>query len=338
MAKSEANLACCIVGAGYSHVAGLPLTSNLFSTDVAVTSKRAAARFDAVWEDYDKWQAENPSRNPEEYLADLYHNFFARPAPPFSWAVELITAVLATPRATDVRMINPRYGARVITPSYCSMHNNLWRSIIGLFDGISVLTTNYDLLVERSLRHRPMKRVFGPGCYYGGIPRPQVLKGNALPFTVHTPERWVELRGTVPIYKLHGSLNWTRTDTGIELSQDLRAAFRQYGNAAIVPPLPEKQVPAWLRPVWIEAETELARAKFWVVCGYSLPSYDTAIEEIFRRSSEGEVEHIILMDPFSKELRNRYSSTAPSTVVHCLPGLPEGARELHNRVKDILCA
>jgi hypothetical protein len=63
---------CCILGAGYSHVAGVPLTRDLFATHgVAVPSEAAARRFHTVWRDYEMWSTENPSRNPEEYLADL---------------------------------------------------------------------------------------------------------------------------------------------------------------------------------------------------------------------------------------------------------------------------
>ena len=63
---------CCILGAGYSHVAGAPLTRDLFATrTVAVPSETAARRYHAVWNDYEAWLSENPCRNPEEYLADL---------------------------------------------------------------------------------------------------------------------------------------------------------------------------------------------------------------------------------------------------------------------------
>ena len=40
------------------------------------------------------------------------------------------------------------------------------------------MTTNYDILIERELRHKGMRRVFGPGFYYGGIPKPQLLRGT----------------------------------------------------------------------------------------------------------------------------------------------------------------
>ena len=46
------------------------------------------------------------------------------------------------------------------------------------------------------------------------------------------------VRGVV----LHGSLNWSRAGEGLELFQDLRPAFRGGGDAAIIPPVPEKEI------------------------------------------------------------------------------------------------
>jgi hypothetical protein len=54
------------------------------------------------------------------------------------------------------------------------------------------------------------------------------------------------MTGSVPIYKLHGSLNWSLEGKVLVLYQDMRAAYRARGNAAIIPPTPEKPVPSWL--------------------------------------------------------------------------------------------
>lgn len=144
---------CCILGAGYSHVAGAPLTRDLFAThDVAVSSEAARRRFQTVWDHYDTWLAENPSRNPEEYLADLLEygqaaswtvneryvlrgsDLVETPAietlgptfsfpdspvptrviPPFKWAMQLLGATLASPLHTDTTITNFRY----VAPTY----------------------------------------------------------------------------------------------------------------------------------------------------------------------------------------------------------------------------
>jgi hypothetical protein len=357
---------CCILGAGYSHVAGAPLTRDLFtSRGVAVPSEAAARRFQTVWKDYEAWRSENPSRNPEEYLADLPRHgrsaawtaneryvlrhsdreataaietrgstlpfpdlpVPARVIPPFEWAVELLAAVLATPLPSDTTVTNFRYGARVMFPLRCDSHSAFWREVIGKASHVAAITTNYDILIERGLRHRPMTRVFGPGCYYGGIPKPQLLRGSQLPWAYQG--NYIELEGAVPVYKLHGSLNWSRASDGLDLFQDLRPAFRGGGDAAIIPPVPEKETPSWLQPVWSSAAEELARASIWIACGYSLPSYDVAIIELLRRAvTAGNLRRTLVLDPYASDICGRYSTIAPSGQVMPLGGLPEGINTL----------
>lgn len=357
---------CCILGAGYSHAAGAPLTRELFATrNVAISSEVAARRFQTVWNDYEAWLSENPSRNPEEYLAELLKHrqssswalneeyIFGhspsrtieatearcatfsfpnlqvptRAVPPFEWAVELLGAALATPLSCDTTTKNFRYGARITFPFHCSSHTAFWREITGKASHVAALTTNYDILIERGLRHKRMRRVFSPGFYYGGIPKPQLLRGTFLPWADYGSH--IEVGGGIPVYKLHGSLSWSRAGEGLELFQDLRPAFRGGGNAAIIPPVPEKEIPAWLWPVWRCAEEELGRATVWIVCGYSLPSYDAAIVDLLRRSATaGNLRHILVLDPLASDLCCRYSAIVQNVEVMALDGLPGGVNEL----------
>lgn len=357
---------CAILGAGYSYVAGAPLIRDLFATrDIAVPSEAAARRFQTVWNDYEAWLSGNPSRNPEEYLTDLLKHgqsaawtvneryvlgrtdleataaieargstfsfpdvpVPARVIPQFKWAVELLGAVLSTPLHSDTTATNFRYGARVMFPFHCGPHSAFWREVTGKASHLAAITTNYDILIERGLRHRRMTRVFGPGCYYGGIPKPQLLRGTQLPWAYQG--NYIELEGAIPVYKLHGSLNWSRTGDGLELFQDLRPAFRGGGDAAIIPPVPEKEIPAWLRPVWSSAEEELARAAVWIVCGYSLPSYDLAIAELLRRAATaGNLRRILVLDPHASDVCCRYSAIVQNVQVVALEGLPEGIKQL----------
>ena len=253
--------------------------------------------------------------------------FPARVIPKFEWAVELLGAVLSTPLPSDTTATNFRYGARVMFPFRCGPHLALWREIAGKANHVAAITTNYDILIERGLRHRRMTRVFGLGCYYGGIPKPQLLRGTQLPWAYEG--NYIELEGAVPVYKLHGSLNWSRAKDGLELFQDLRPAFRGGGNAAIIPPLPEKEIPAWLRPVWSSAEEELARAAVWIVCGYSLPSYDLAIADLLRSAATtGSLRQILVLDPNASDVCCRYSAIVQNVRVVPLEGLPEGTKQL----------
>jgi hypothetical protein len=357
---------CCILGAGYSHAAGAPLTRELFATrNVAISSDAANRRFQTVWRDYDGWLSENPSRNPEEYLADLlkHHQYVnwslnkgyvlgrnpsrmarvteaqcatlsfpdlpvpTRAVPPYEWAVELVGAALATPLSSDRMTNNFRYGARITFPLYCTSHSAFWREITEKASHVAAVTTNYDILIERGLRHKRMRRVFGPGFYYGGIPKPQLLRGTFEPWANYGS--YLELEGAIPIYKLHGSLNWSRAREGLELFRDLRPAFRGGGDAAIIPPVPEKEIPTWLRPVWDSAEEELGRATVWIICGYSLPAYDTAIVELLRRAAKaGNLRLILILDPQAMEISCRYLAIVRNVQMVPLDGLPDGIKEM----------
>jgi hypothetical protein len=193
---------------------------------------------------------------------------------------------------------------------------------------VSIVTTNYDILVEQGLRHRPMRRPFSPGCFYGGLPQPQILKGTAQPFSRWAPERFIEMTGAVPVFKLHGSLNWTLDDKSIVYYQDMRPVFRHGGAAAIVPPVPEKLVPAWLEEIWREAKSSLSHADIWVVCGYSMPAYDYQVIELLRASGFARPLTVFLLSPEADALQRRWIELLPEARIACLPGLPQGIEPL----------
>ncbi len=357
---------CCILGAGYSHAAGAPLTKDLFANhNVAIPSDASFRKFHAVWNDYEAWLQEHPLRNLEEYLAYLLNHSYLtawtaneryvlnrsifeadaatpgstlpfpdcpvppRFVPPFAWAVELLGAVLATPLPCDTTATNFRYGACVTFPLHCHPHAEFWQEVLEKASRIAAITTNYDIFIERTLRHRQMTRTFVPGCYYGGIPKPQLLLGIQRPWAYQGNH--ILMSGAIPLYKLHGSLNWSQAGGKLKLFQDLRPAFRAGGNAAIIPPMPEKEIPTWLEPVWSGAESELAAADVWIVCGYSLPSYDIAITQLLRRAaSRGNLKSILVLDPYAAEVCCRYSSSIRNVPTIALEGLPRGSKRLRD--------
>jgi hypothetical protein len=264
----------------------------------------------------------------EQFLTEIYRSPKIGPVP-WSWATEMVAAILATPLPHDRGAHQTRYAGRVTRPVNVPEHNTIWDLVISRFGLSAVLTTNYDLLVERGLRHRPMQRPRRPGFYYGGLSRPQILKGTALPFSVAKAERQIELVGTIPLYKLHGSLNWGLRSGVLSLYQDSRPAFRHGGDAQIVPPIFEKEAPSWLADVWTEAGQALASCSTWLVCGYSLPIYDHSITQLLTNAAEmGTPHEIILLDPNSELLLERWRIIAPGAKLHAMPGLPDALRSL----------
>jgi len=318
------------LGAGFSYVAGVPLARDLLTPNwLIATSERSRRRFLIVREHYEDWQKDHPSEYPEQYMGLVYTRNAGPNPPKWDWIVEYVCAAIAsagTPPASLNR--NPRYSNRVNRPFDCPTHYQFWNAILSVTNDVSVVTTNYDILVERVLRHRPMRRPPSPGCFYGGLARPQILRGAAQPFSRWAPERTIEMTGTIPLFKLHGSLNWTLDGRSVVAFQDMRPAFRHGGTAAIIPPVPEKLVPPWLHEIWREAETSMRRSDVWVVCGYSMPTYDTEVLRMLKTAGIGRPLTIFLLSPDADVLRKTWTGLIPRASVICLPGLPEGIEPL----------
>jgi hypothetical protein len=328
-------IAACIVGAGYSYVAGLPLASQLFSKDLTVASESSLKRIQAVWDDYDAWHVSNPKLNAEQYLQELFlheEKSIISSRPPFAHAVELIALALSTPLKTGFQAQNPRYASRITQPAGVESHIRLWKTLFSLISEVKVITTNYDLLIERAIRHRGSRK-FATNFYYGGFPKPQYLKRTPRPLDWSDSRNHIKIDGGVPIYKLHGSLNWLQDVSNLKMFIDHRPAFKQGNRAAIIPPVTEKQTPTWLQSVWSEAEDDLSKSEVWIVCGYSLPKYDLTINEMLTRSAKHNVKQIYILDPYSNSLGARYRDIAPNAEISCLSGLPEGIDELGELLK-----
>lgn len=315
--------AAVIVGAGFSKAAGLPLTGALLNTQFYLSSNGARARAEDILSIWEKWKEANPSAGVEQFIGAVYE----RRVPGAFWQtlVEVIQAVLATPRGPDwPTRRSPRYEGRITVPIRCRAHEVFWEAVLRRFDLQAVATTNYDLFVERGLRHRAIRSM--PGVHYGGVKRPQILVGTAQPFSVHKQDRIVEMEGAIPLFKLHGSLNWSFKNVGpteLQMYQDPRASFRKGGDAAIVPPLPEKIAPSWLKEIWIQCEQALKTCQEWIVVGYSLPVYDVALSQMFQRAGVA-VKKVWLLDPYGRgAIESRWQTAAPGATIVCLAGLPE---------------
>jgi hypothetical protein len=319
----------CFLGAGFSYVAGVPLARRLFDASAFAPSESSWKRFEFVRAHYQDWLKQHPDGYPEQYMGEILNRSAGLNAPKWSWVVEYVCAVIARAgTAPPSQNRNPRYSNRVNQPYPCAPHLAFWRTIFTASEDVSVITTNYDILVERVVRHRRMQRPPSPGCFYGGLPRPQLLIGVTQPFSRWSPERVIEMTGAIPVFKLHGSLNWTLDGDTIVAYQDMRPVFRRGGTAAIIAPVPEKSVPSWLRGTWSGAAQSLGRSEIWVICGYSLPQYDIAVCDLLRDAARGRPITIFLLSPESDALRMRYSEVAPNAVIVCLPGLPIGIAQL----------
>ena len=198
-----------------------------------------------------------------------------------------------------------------------------WDILFGALTDVSVVTTNFDVLAERGLRHVPRPRAKRPGFHYGF--GPENLAGGGYPSYSHIQK--IQAHGNVPLYKLHGSVSWSVRDGELVKYHDCRPAIR--GDAAIVAPIVEKTVPGYLRPTWVAAGQHLSRARIWIVVGYSLPSYDEAVRSLLGEATQSDTTiHVFDPDP---DVAPRFRALTHDVRSH--PGIPEGLNELRGLLK-----
>jgi hypothetical protein len=304
------------LGAGFSRVAGVPLAGELFREEPEVdrvTRQRLVRNVRTRWL---AWH-EQAGGTPEEYLAHLERGGGAiwREA---VWYASLVIAL----RMGELRQIGFQQHLTLAKQNLDRrsgpVHEDFWTAVFTRTVPIAVMTTNYDILAERGMRHRPRPRVPRPGFNYGA--GDEHLAGGGYPSYAHIQR--IVASGTVPLLKLHGSVSWAERGGELVHYHDCRPAIR--GDAVIVAPVRGKHPPPSLEPTWHRARAALTQAERVVVVGYSLPEYDDQVITLLRSASSSCVFHLLDPDP---TLAARYESTLDRTAFQH-PGLPAAIGEL----------
>ncbi len=308
-----------ILGAGFSAVAGVPLASQLFEGRPEVdrvTRQKLVDRVVARWE---AWRSRHNGAT-EQYLAELERTN-AREFHDAAWFIGLTVAL----QMGQLRMVgtNLEITKHNLNRTSDPELENFWTVLFGVRTDVSVITTNFDILAERGLRHVPRPRAKRPGFHYGF--GPESLEGGGYPSYSHIQK--IRTGGHVPLLKLHGSVSWSLRNGKLVKYHDCRSAIR--GDAAIVAPIVEKNVPNYLESTWMAAKEHLCRAGTWIVVGYSLPHYDQAVRSLLREALNPETA-IHVFDP-DTAVGSRFRDLAHSVRAH--PGLPDGINELNDLLR-----
>jgi hypothetical protein len=325
---------CCFIGAGFSLAAGLPLASELFTKIPKSDSRNKSRRYRKVYLDYQKWKIENPLLGAEQYLEELNDAVLTPRNTSYLDAVEYIKAVLGSPEYEEVTARAWRNQKSILRPTHCDIHIDFWKEIFYFTSDVSIITTNYDIEIERGIRNRPMKRAFGPGCHYAGFPPNKFLKGSVLTITRNGKYAYYEVYGPIPLCKLHGSINWCFEDGELVFYHDVSPAHRLRSSAAIIPPIQQKEISQWIIPVWDKAKQYIKESNLLIFCGYSLPSYDFKIQNLLIDSIVPNKQTILIIDPNASEVSKRIRDLDVANPIYCLPGLPAGIAALHNLLES----
>ena len=252
-----------LLGAGFSKwAAGLPIASEPFDFALEPFGPRETNRLAEVRRLKSRWDAENPNRGAEEFIA------FALAAQPRlrRAVIWYIGRRLCDPyiwiewhvgrQRRHVLMIDENRASD--RPGVVPVSDFLGR--LGEVTGL--LTTNYDLLVEYALGTKEMN--------YGM--QGEVLTGRG-PYPVSQWANPVTLTGSVSVAKMHGSVSW---DENARYTDGRRGLT---GDTLIIAPTPEKSMPDSLRDVWDLAARILGRSDRLVVFGFAFNPYDGALLE-----------------------------------------------------------
>jgi hypothetical protein len=227
---------------------------------------------------------------------------------------------------------------RSIPPQY-----SLFLKIIGTANLRGIVTTNYDVVVEKLLGPLASGRL---GGFHYGMPGEQLAGRH--PVSAKDSYRHVTVTGKVPLLKLHGSLNWelSEEDKIVKYVDCRPSRGRRYQagiQSLLVPPGGSPMSNA-LQPTWDHAREVLKNSEVWVFCGYSLPEYDSRIHDLLGESASGKVSKVCVCDinptPVCEKLSMILRHEKPTVQLCKCPGITEefGQEHASKLARAIVCA
>ncbi|MGJ7541556.1 hypothetical protein [Variovorax sp. LT1R16] len=347
-----------ILGAGFSFDAGIPLMGGFVDTmwDLAIRGSWKSVPLGA--EDRDLFGEANKiraelneyhgraafdDRNIEDILSILSFNSYAnkrRSPDPMATIVKAIGRTIEITCSVEHPGLPPnlRYTANQTGPNlYRAFWAHLFAAKRGGVSFPSIITFNYDLVLERSL----FQVLIGTHLAFNGdVPPPSrhvrirhhfpTIKepiyaiesaryGNsqAKPGTILKAVKEDEAYDTldIEILKLHGSLNFPAPRQKPALSDGVFNVCEALPSPLILPPIFNKQSTESQRSIWSAALSRLRSVKNIVIVGYSLPRTDIYMQ-YFLKSALGpnmDLNRIFVFDPAiyagagqTNEMKQRY--------------------------------
>lgn len=326
------------LGAGFSYTAGVPLAGGLFDEEPEVdllVRKKLVDRVLTGWRNWRKLYGGTP----EQYLSYL-ESIGGDDMRDATWYVALVISlrmgILQREGEPTITLSEPRdflAARRLSAPngkSYVSHHEinrttgnrdqeRFWTSIFFNTHDVGVITTNYDILAERGMRHETRHRARRMGFHYGNGPERLKGRGNSW-----LPKAGIFAKGNVPLIKLHGSVSWSLDRGHLTKYVDCRPAFR--GDACIIAPVHEKSPRPEFLALWNAAAEILSNSHIWVIVGYSFPQYDVAVLNLFKKNSRHNPK-VHIFDP-NEKVAEIVRELLPNCEVTQHDGLPKAIDNL----------
>jgi hypothetical protein len=348
-----------VLGAGFSHAAGIPLMSGFIEAMWEISMRQSLngqqlsaediktfAAAAEVWRQLDRYhgRANFDDRNIEDVLSILSFHALSGAGDAAQQIAAMNRAIARTIELTcSVKHDGiPEHGNWSITEIGPSIYRRFWHA---LFRWVArgnpwptIVTLNYDLILERSLlqllinRREPGDDLPLPGsylklnyhapnvpseiwriagCQYTSTSSTRADAGT----TVQKPDVQAASSLTeIDLLKLHGSLNFPLG--GIKEGENYNVA-RVQPIPHILPPISNKLTSQNSTEMWKQALTKLSRAQNVILVGYSLPITDIYMQ-YFLRAAIGpnlDINDIVVFDPafgtastYGDQMRERYTA------------------------------
>ncbi len=332
------------LGAGFGVPAGLPMASQLFDAHVTPLSGASADRLAQVRHTYREWQEQHPRSHAEEFIQHIYDaagDAVMWWGLPVSWGNlrELICLALAEPLREEKTWVGVRTSTTIGDALASPVYSAFWAMLL-CTRLRCVVTTNYDLLIERSFGGVSLGQYQRAALYYGGFYGQQMIgvvgEWDQRTSRLRLQRGALPNRGRIPLFKLHGSLNWEECREEVKIFTDMRSAFKRGGRSLIIPPLPEKNIPRRLVHLWRRAGKALAECPVWILCGYSMPTYDVHVSRLIATALNAQPHPtVIIVDPRGADVRSRLMASSPHVSVHVTGALPVGLGVLPALLRDL---
>jgi hypothetical protein len=161
----------------------------------------------------------------------------------------------------------------------------------------TVVSLNYDLLLEKSLRHLAIP--FSYGLAGPGVAFDADADGDA------------SGEGAFELLKLHGSINWGEAEDGsVRVHRDYESVRAAKLSPLLVPPTWHKSAGDPLLRVWEAAVAALAAATRITLIGFSIPAIDQHFKYLLAvgLKENSSLRSVKIVDPRCDELLQQYQA------------------------------
>lgn len=289
------------LGAGFSKSWGLPLSSEIM--DMESVRKKV---FPGKWQRKLLVDIERVWKSTVDKHNGVFDDFARLPE---ITSTEMLTSFLSLRLSSEHWHVGTAHETRWATGDHIRKRKDVpheYRNFLSAFSRanlLGIVTTNYDIVVEKLLGPRPSGRM---GGFNYGIAEEQLLSRHAV------SSQWsygpVIVSGVIPLLKLHGSLNWALSDDRSLVKYiDCRPSRGRKYEVVLLPPAASDKFDI-LQPIRNYACNVLSNAEVWVFCGYSFPDYDKDVHDLVKKAASGLVSKVCVCDINPKPVCERLSA------------------------------